>query len=460
METRSPIRRRAIPAIASLFISAITGAMPASAAPPDPVDDGFGREWRQLYETSALTWSQVAQICPQDGETPCSGSIGSNGFDGWVWGTAAQVVELMGNYAPAILTADPPSVGGAEYFGLANGFLADMRWTFYVAGYNFYRESTAGWTASVDGAGLPMVGSVGYGWWPPSGGFDVSGVADEPNAYRGVFLWRPSGQDHSPPAITPSVVGTLGANGWYVSDVSVTWSVQDPDSEISALVGCDPAVVGFDTPETAFVCQATSAGGTASAAAIVKRDITPPTVTCPSPAPVFQLFQVGALVTASVADPISGAATAPAQAIANTNAPGTFTVPVTGADRAGNRATAVCSYQVAGPTCRGLSPTIVGTASNDVITGTSGPDVIVGLGGADTINGKGGDDVICGGDGPDTIDGGDGNDWIDGGASNDDLSGGNGNDTIDGGAGSDSIRGGNGTDTCTSGEVRSSSCEP
>ena len=91
-------------------------------------------------------------------------------------------------------------------------------------------------------------------------------------------------------------------------------------------------------------------------------------------------------------------------------------------------------------------------------TGVTCP-TIVALGGADTVNGGGGPDVICGGDGPDTIDGGDGNDWIDGGASNDDLSGGNGNDTIDGGAGSDSIRGGNGTDTCTSGEVRSSSCE-
>jgi Ca2+-binding RTX toxin-like protein len=55
--------------------------------------------------------------------------------------------------------------------------------------------------------------------------------------------------------------------------------------------------------------------------------------------------------------------------------------------------------------------------------------------------------------------GGDGNDWIDGGASSDDLNGGNGDDYLDGGLHNDSLRGDAGRDTCTSGEVRTSSCE-
>jgi hypothetical protein len=388
-----------------------------------------------------LTWSQVAQVCPRDGATPCAGSVGARDLTGWVWGTADQVVELMGNYAPAILTAEPPSVGGPEYFGLASTFLAELRWTFYVSGYNFYHESNQGWTASTDEAGLPIAGSVAYGWWPPAGGFNVLATTDGANQYRGVYLWRPSGVDYSPPVITPSVSGTLGSNGWYVSNVSVTWSVQDPDSEITATTGCEPTIVATDTAGTTLTCQATSVGGTATASVTVKRDTTRPTLTCPSPVPVFQLGQVGALVTASVADATSGPAAAPAQALASTGSSGSFMVAVTGADRAGNRTTVQCGYQVAGPTCSGLTPTIVGTAMNDVIEGTNGRDIIVGLGGADTINGKGGNDVICGGDGPDTIDGGDGNDWIDGGAS------------------SDSIRGGSGTDTCISGETRMSSCE-
>jgi Ca2+-binding RTX toxin-like protein len=193
----------------------------------------------------------------------------------------------------------------------------------------------------------------------------------------------------------------------------------------------------------AITCEATSEGGTGSGTAIVNRDTTPPTVTCPSPAPVFQLYQLGTWVTATVTDATSGRATPPAQGAARTTAPGTFTTPVTGSDRAGNRTTVLCSYSVVVPTCRGLTPTRVGTALNDVINGTAGRDVI----------------VICGGDGPDKVDGGAGNDVIDGEASPDDLNGGSGDDTIDGGLHLDSIRGDNGRDTCTSGEQRMSSCE-
>jgi hypothetical protein len=458
---RRMIRRRAILAsfCMSLIVVALAGGTPAGAAPPNPVDDGKGTEWRQLYETTGLSWNQVAQVCPRDGVTPCSGSIGTRVLTGWVWATDAQVVALMGNYEPAILTANPPSVSGGPYFGSAQAFLADMRYTGYVSFYGGYSEWTWGWTSSTDEAGLPIAGSVGYGWWPPGGGFDVSGRADETNQYRGVFLWRPSGEDHTAPVITPTLAGTRGTGDWYVSDVSLSWDVQDAESAISSQVGCDPATVTADTAATTFACEATSGGGTSTVSALVKRDTTAPTVTCPSPAPVFQIYQVGAWVTASVTDPTSGPASPAAQGATNTSKAGSFTTTVTGADRAGNRTTTVCPYQVVIPTCRGLTPTRVGTAQNDVINGTSGRDVIVGLGGADTIKGLGGDDAICGGDGPDTIDGGDGNDWIDGGASPDDLSGGNGDDTLDGGLHNDSLRGGNGRDTCTSGEVRMSSCE-
>ena len=40
--------------------------------------------------------------------------------------------------------------------------------------------------------------------------------------------------DSTPPAITPNVSGTLGTNGWYVSDVTVSWSVVDNESAISS----------------------------------------------------------------------------------------------------------------------------------------------------------------------------------------------------------------------------------
>ncbi len=305
--------------LATLSVVVLAGAMPAAAVPPNPLLDNDGKQWRQLYETMPASWSQVAQVCPRDGVTPCSGSIGSKVLTGWVWATAEQVVELMGAYEPAILTANPPSVSGDAYFGSAQTFLGEMRWTGYISTYTGYTEWTVGWTASTDEAGLPIDGRVGFGWWPPGGGFLVGSVADENTVARGVWLWRPSTDDLTAPVITPSVSGTLGSSGWYVSDVSVTWNVADPESEISSQAGCDPSTVVSDTAGSTFTCSATSAGGTSSASAVVQRDTTPPTVTCPSPVPEFEIYRLGAWVTASVTDATSGPASAPAQAAANTS---------------------------------------------------------------------------------------------------------------------------------------------
>jgi Ca2+-binding RTX toxin-like protein len=428
----------------------------AGAQAPNPVQGADGKKWRQLYQTLGMTPAQVAQVCPRDGVTRCSGSVGTNDLTGWIWGTQDQVVQLMGHYVPEILTANPPAAGD---FFTANGFLADMRWTFYVSLYGAYHEYTAGYTASVDEAGAPVVGHVGYGWWPPSGGFSVL-PSTQVDYYRGIWLWRPVEDDLTAPVITPTVTGTAGANGWYVSDVEVSFAVSDPETEISSQSGCDSATVTADTAGTTFTCTATSGGGTTTRTVTVLRDSTPPTVTCPSPPPVFELYKLGVFVVGTVTDATSGASPSPpAQGAVNTQTVGTRLSNVTGSDRAGNRTTVQCAYQVAVPTCNGLTPTHVGTALNDTINGTAGRDVIVGMGGADTINGNGGDDVICGMDGPDLIYGGAGNDWIDGGASPDDLNGGNGNDFLDGGLHNDSARGDSGTDTCVSAETRRSSCE-
>ena len=52
------------------------------------VDDGQGKEWRQLTETVGLSWTQIAQTCPQDGASPCSGLTGGRDLTGWTWATA------------------------------------------------------------------------------------------------------------------------------------------------------------------------------------------------------------------------------------------------------------------------------------------------------------------------------------------------------------------------------------
>lgn len=85
--------------------------------------------------------------------------------------------------------------------------------------------------------------------------------------------------DTTPPVITPNVSGTLGTNGWYVSDVSVSWTVTDPESAITFTSGCGPTTISADTLGTTLTCTATSAGGTSSASVTIKRDATPPTIT-------------------------------------------------------------------------------------------------------------------------------------------------------------------------------------
>ena len=433
------VHRRALVATWSttLVVAALVLAAPAAAAFPDD-----GKLWRQVTDTTGLTWNQVAGVCRRDGVSRCSGQAGGRDLTGWIWASEAQVIALMGHYEPAILTADPPSVSGPDRLFQAIGFLDDMRPTFFFSGYPTTVASLSGWTSS-DRGGTPVAGGAGYEHPIFNGSFWVlpGGSADDASQYRGVWLWRPSTDDLTPPVIRSTVNGKLGANGWYVSNVSLAWDVQDPDSTVTSQAGCGPSSVIADTKGTIFTCHATSSGGTASASTVVKRDTRQPAVSCTSPAPVFELQQVGASVSATVTDATSGPVASVVRGPASTTVPGTFTAAVTGVDRAGLRRTKQCPYQVVVPTCHGLAPTIVGSGLNNVINGTAGADVIVALAGADTVYGKGGADVICGGDGPDTIEGGDGDDWI------------------DGGAGNDSIRGDSGQDTCLSGELRMSSCE-
>jgi sugar lactone lactonase YvrE len=84
--------------------------------------------------------------------------------------------------------------------------------------------------------------------------------------------------DLTPPVIEPVLTGTAGANGWYRSDVRVTWNVTDPESAVTTTSGCQESQVTWDTEGTNFQCVATSSGGTANRSITVKRDTTAPTL--------------------------------------------------------------------------------------------------------------------------------------------------------------------------------------
>jgi hypothetical protein len=74
-------------------------------------------------------------------------------------------------------------------------------------------------------------------------------------------------------------VGTLGLNGWYVSNVTVTWSAIDPESGIASSTGCGSTSITTDTAGLTLTCSATNGAGLfRSNTVTIKRDATPPMI--------------------------------------------------------------------------------------------------------------------------------------------------------------------------------------
>jgi hypothetical protein len=90
--------------------------------------------------------------------------------------------------------------------------------------------------------------------------------------------WTTVACDTTPPIISPTVSGTLGNNGWYTSNVSVSWMVTDAESAVTSTSGCETSTVTADTAGATFTCSATSGGGTASQSVMIKRDATAPSI--------------------------------------------------------------------------------------------------------------------------------------------------------------------------------------
>lgn len=83
----------------------------------------------------------------------------------------------------------------------------------------------------------------------------------------------------SPPIITATIdPPPHPSSGWHQGDVTVTWSVTDPESPIQTSTGCEPTTVTTDGTTT-LTCTADSAGGTATESVTIKRDATDPTIT-------------------------------------------------------------------------------------------------------------------------------------------------------------------------------------
>ncbi|RKH74360.1 HYR domain-containing protein [Corallococcus aberystwythensis] len=148
--------------------------------------------------------------------------------------------------------------------------------------------------------------------------------------------------DGTGPTVTAALEGTPGGGGFYRSDVTVRFQAGDPESGTAlSTVGCEALTVTDDTPGRSVTCTAYSLGGATPLTVTVKRDTTPPTVSCPADrvvtegaAPAYDVKATDAIDAAPVVRVTPGTVLPVGQ----------HTVQAEAADVAGNRAT--CQFQV------------------------------------------------------------------------------------------------------------------
>ena len=156
-------------------------------------------------------------------------------------------------------------------------------------------------------------------------------------------------QDATPPVVSHTISGTASGSGWYASDVTVTFSVTDPESAATTS-GCAPQTVSVSTPVDGITitCVATSIGGTTSDVATIKLDKVSPVVTFTDNAGSYAVDQTVA-ITCLASDALSGVVSttcAPISGDAYSFSAGANTYTATATDHAGNIGSATTSFTV------------------------------------------------------------------------------------------------------------------
>ena len=171
--------------------------------------------------------------------------------------------------------------------------------------------------------------------------------------------------DDSPPSVTPVITpgAPTGGGGFYTQNVTVSWTVADPDTS-PATTGCGPQSVTADTPGISFACAARSPGGTTSKIVAVKRDTTPPTVPFFAGIVAGASYAVGAVppagaVACAASDATSGIAPSGCVVSGYSAAPGAHTLTATVSDIAGLTQTAKLNYTVVRPLAAPVAPAVV-----------------------------------------------------------------------------------------------------
>ena len=186
--------------------------------------------------------------------------------------------------------------------------------------------------------------------------------------------------DPTAPAISQVVTAPSpdGDNGWYKSDVSLAWTVAEPESPNSLQkTGCVDQSITVDRTATTYSCSAMSAGGAAGPSNVtIKRDATAPTniqfVGGPAAAGNYFPTTVPSVPTCAADDATSGIASCVVTGYGATTGSHTMTATVT--DNAGNQATATRTYSVRVFSLSGFfAPVDMGGVINTVKGGSTVP---------------------------------------------------------------------------------------
>jgi hypothetical protein len=157
----------------------------------------------------------------------------------------------------------------------------------------------------------------------------------------GMLLLAP-GAAANPPEISVTTVGTLGANGWYRSNVTISWTVVGAQTS----TGCDARTLTVDTPGTKVTCTATSGGDETTKSVTIKLDKTAPSaVAVPArPPDANDWYNKALTVGFAGADEISGIASCSSSHYGGPDNP-TALVAGSCADNAGNAASATFAFK-------------------------------------------------------------------------------------------------------------------
>lgn len=258
------------------------------------------------------------------------------------------VLDVGGGYVDLkVDRADPSDVLNASFYypDTVTGTTETELLLLYYTGSAWEAVRSSGDVAPVKVTDDNLDGTVSGGRFSVT--FDNSSIPKITELTGTVLTMTP---DNTPPVIVPSVTGTLGINGWYISGVVVSWSVTDVQSDIASTNGCDTFTVVIDTASNILICEASSDGGTELASITIKRDTTPPVVIITTPADVSQ-YDSGATILGdwSVSDALgidTFSATTPNEDPIDTSGLGIKSYTVSATDFAGHSASVTHTYEV------------------------------------------------------------------------------------------------------------------